>query len=220
MTPEPFGTAILLATFGVLLAISAIFSRASQRAAVPLALVFLGIGMLAGSEALGGSGIQLKRRVGVTLEVESGINDPVAVILTMAATHHLLAPGSSLGWRLALDVAREIAVGAAFGVGIGYGARLLLARVRLPAGGLYPALTIGTAFLAFALPTLLDGSGFLSVYVAAVLIGNARLPYRPSLLRVHDALAWLSQIAMFLVLGLLVFPSRLLTVAGIGLALA
>jgi cell volume regulation protein A len=69
-------------------------------------------------------------------------------------------------------------------------------------------------------PTLLHGSGFLAVYVAAVMLGEGRLPYRPSLLRVHDALAWLSQITMFLVLGLLVTPSRLLNVAWLGLALA
>jgi len=310
MTTEPFGTAALLATFGVLLVVSALFSRASQRVAVPLTLVFLGVGMLAGSEGIGGipfsdyafafrlgsialvlilfdgglntpvdtvreallpsgvlatlgvvgtaglvawaahalhfpwphalllgaivsstdaaavfsvlrgSGIQLKRRVGVTLEVESGINDPMAVILTMATTRHLLAPNEPLGWRLVLEVAMEIAIGGALGVAIGWAARQIIARVRLPAGGLYPAFTLGVAFLAFSLPTLLHGSGFLAVYLAAVMLGNGRLPYRLSLLRVHDALGWLSQITMFLVLGLLVFPTRLLGVAGVGLALA
>ena len=307
---EPRATALLLLTFGALLAISTLFSRASQRFAVPVALVFLGIGMLAGSEGIGriafedyhfafrlgtmalvlilfdgglntpasavrealrpaamlatvgvvgtagiigvaahafgfawtpalllgaivsstdaaavfsvlrGSGIQLKRRVGLTLEVESGVNDPVAVILTMALTARLLAPGSGSVWRLALEVALEIAVGGALGIVIGEVGRRLLGRVRLPAGGLYPALTLAVAFLAFAVPTLLHGSGFLAVYFAAVRLGKGPLPYRPSLLRVHDALAWLSQIAMFLVLGLLAFPSRLVSVAGLGLGLA
>jgi cell volume regulation protein A len=310
MATEPFGTAALLATFGVLLVVSAVFSRASQRVAVPLTLVFLGVGMLAGSEGIGGipfsdyafafrlgsialvlilfdgglntpvdtvreallpsgvlatlgvvgtaglvawaahaldfpwphalllgaivsstdaaavfsvlrgSGIQLKRRVGVTLEVESGINDPMAVILTMATTRHILTPNEPLGWRLLLEVATEIAIGGAFGVAIGWASRQIIARVRLPAGGLYPAFTLGVAFLAFSLPTLLHGSGFLAVYLAAVMLGNGRLPYRLSLLRVHDALGWLSQITMFLVLGLLSYPSRLLGVAGVGLALA
>jgi cell volume regulation protein A len=310
MTPEPYATALLLAILGALLVVSVLFSRASQRFAVPVALVFLGIGMVAGSEGLGGlafenygfafrlgtvalvlilfdgglntplsalhgairpagvlstvgvvatagllaagahllgltwpeamllgaivsstdaaavfsvlrtSGISLKRRVGTTLEVESGINDPMAVILTMAMTRHLIYPAESLGWALALDVMREVAIGAVLGCAVGFGGRVLLTRFRLPAGGLYPALTLGLAFLAFSVPTLMHGSGFLGVYVAAVVLGNGTLPYRPGLLRVHDALAWLSQIVMFLVLGLLAFPSRLRGVAGTGLTLA
>jgi cell volume regulation protein A len=307
---EPLATGALLAAFGALLAVSVLFSRASQRFQVPVALVFLGIGMLAGSEGVGGipfenygfafrigtvalvlilfdgglntplaavravarpaavlatvgvvgtaglvaaaahalgfawplalllgavvsstdaaavfsvlraSGISLKRRVGSTLELESGLNDPMAVILTTATTAALVAPGSASWLSVAGEVARELAVGAAAGVALGMGGRLLLTRVRLAAGGLYPALTLGVACLAFGVTTRLHGSGFLAVYVAAVLIGNGRLPFRPGLLRVHDALAWLGQIVMFLVLGLLVFPSRLAGVAVPGLALA
>ena len=307
---EPFATAVILATFGLLLALSVIFSRASQRFAVPVALVFLVIGVLTGSEGVGGiafddygaafrlgtvalalilfdgglntplaairqtarpagllatagvvgtaglvaavahllgfawpnalllgaivsstdaaavfsvlrgSGINLKRRVGTTLEVESGINDPVAVILTMALTHNLLAPGETSVWRIALDALVQMAVGGALGLAFGYGGRLLLARIRLPAGGLYPVLTLALALLLFSVPTLLHGSGFLAVYVGAVVLGNGELPYRAGLLRVHDALAWLSQVAMFLVLGLLVYPSRLAHVGWVGLALA
>jgi cell volume regulation protein A len=96
----------------------------------------------------------------------------------------------------------------------------LLTRYRLPAGGLYPVLTVALALLAFGAPTVVGGSGFVAVYLAALILGNGELPYRGTLLRVHDALAWLSQVAMFLVLGLLVFPSRLFDVALIGLVLA
>jgi cell volume regulation protein A len=309
-TAEPFGIALLLATLGTLLAISALFSRASDRFPIPVALVFLGIGMLAGSEGLGripfenyrfafrlgtvalvlilfdgglntplaplrqaappaatlatagvvgtagivaataqllgfdwphalllgavvsstdaaavfsvlrGSGMSLKRRVGTTLEAESGVNDPMAFILTVALTQQLLRPTGGPGWHLLVEVVIQIAVGAALGVIVGYGGRVLLTRVRLPAGGLYPVMSLAIAALAFAIPTLLGGSGFLGVYVAAVILGNGPLPYRPGLLRVHDALAWLSQVGMFLVLGLLVFPSRLLNVAYTGLILA
>jgi len=81
-------------------------------------------------------------------------------------------------------------------------------------------LTLALALLAFSVPTLLYGSGFLAVYVAGVVLGNGALPYRAGLLRVHDSLAWLSQVAMFLVLGLLAFPSRLAQVGWVGLALA
>jgi cell volume regulation protein A len=307
---EPTATAFLLTTLGVLLVVSTLLSRASQSVGLPVALLFLLIGILAGSEGIGGidyenypfafrlgtvalalilfdgglntpmsavrryiapagvlatvgvfgtamlvgaaahllgfpwpaalllgaivsstdaaavfsvlrgSGIHLKRRVGVTLEVESGLNDPLAVILTTVLTHNLIEPDAVVGWRVALDILLQIVIGAAAGVGIGLGTRRLLARIRLPAAGLYAVLTLAIALLAYGLPTLLYGSGFLAVYVAAVLIGNGELPYRTGLVRVHDALAWLSQIAMFLVLGLLVFPSRLLEVAWIGLVLA
>jgi cell volume regulation protein A len=319
-TAEPAATAALLAIFGVLLIVSVLFSRATERFTVPVALVFLVVGMLAGSEGLvgipfddyafafrlgtialalilfdgglntplqsvrqairpaavlatvgvagiagavaivavwlgfpvgqalllgavvsstdaaavfsvlRGSGISLKWRVGTTLEVESGINDPMAVILTMTLTGHLVQSGATasiagdaalgLALRVAVEVLVQMLVGGALGVAIGHAGRLLLLRVRLPAGGLYPVVTLAFAFLAFALPTLVHGSGFLAVYVAAVIIGNTPLSFRPGLVRVHDALAWLAQIAMFLVLGLLIFPSRLLDVAWVGLALA
>jgi cell volume regulation protein A len=310
MTTEPSGTALLLATAGVLLALSVLFSRASQRIGVPIALLFLVIGMLAGSEGLGriafddyrfsfrlgslalalilfdgglntplaalrrtwapagllatagvvltagllaipahfwglawpqalllgavvsstdaasvfavlrGSSLHLKRRVGTTLELESGLNDPVAVILTVALTANLLEPGAVSGWSIGADVLRELAVGGALGVGIGLGGRQLLARYPLPTGGLYPALTLAFALLAFGVTTLLHGSGFLAVYLAGLVLGNGPLPYRAGLLRVHDALAWLAQIGMFLMLGLLVFPSGLVMVAATGLGLA
>jgi cell volume regulation protein A len=307
---EPLATALFLATFGVLLALSVVFSRAAERFAVPLALAFLIIGMLAGSEGIGGiafedygvafrlgtvalvlilfdgglhtpadavretakpagvlatigvfataglvagaahalgfawteslvlgavvsstdaaavfsvlrgSGLQLKRRVGLTLEMESGINDPVAVMLTTALTSQLLGRSGTTVWQLPLDALIEMVVGGALGAAFGYAGRALLRRVKLPGGGLYPALTLAIACLAFGVPTLVHGSGFLSVYVTALILGNGPLPYRTSLMRVHHALAWLGQVVMFLVLGLLVFPSRLFDVAGVGLILA
>jgi cell volume regulation protein A len=290
--------------------VSVLFSRASQRIGVPIALLFLVVGMLAGSEGIGGipfddfrfafrmgtlalalilfdgglntpmqavrrywapsgvlatagviltgalvavpahlagldwpealllgavvsstdaasvfavlrgSGLQLKRRVGVTLEVESGINDPVAVILTHALTLNLLSPGHLEGWRLAVDMGAQLAVGATVGLAVGYGGRLILSRLQLVTGGLYPALTTALALLAFGVATLAHGSGFLAVYLAGLILGNGPLPFRAGLLRVHDALAWLAQIGMFLILGLLVFPSRLGAVASLVLGLA
>ena len=310
ITHEPEATALLLTTCGLLLAISVLFSRASQRFGVPIALLFLGVGMLAGSEGIGGiafndyqfafrigvlalalilfdgglntpldavrravgpagvlatigvagtatlvavgahylglgwgealllgavvsstdaaavfavlrgSGLQLKRRVSVTLEVESGINDPVAVILTTVLTQNLLTPGAAAGWRIPVEIVVQIAVGGAFGAGVGYGGRYLLSRLALSAGGLYPVMTLAFGLVAFGLATLAHGSGFLAVYLAGLLLGNGPLPYRAGLLRVHDALAWLSQVGMFLILGLLVFPSRLLSVAAVGLGIA
>lgn len=305
---EPTSTALVLASLGVLLLASVLLSRASERFGVPVALIFLAIGIAAGSEGLGGiafddpglafragtaalvvilfdgglntsaaslregirpaallatvgvvataavvglgarvcgfgwteamllgaivsstdaaavfsilrgSGLHLKRRVATTLELESGLNDPMAVILTAALTA-VLATGRPLGASLLLGIPVALAVGAAAGLLVGAVGRRLLARLRLPAGGLYPVLTLALALLAFGLPTLVAGSGFLAVYVAALVLGNGPLPYRAGVLRVHDALAWFAQIAMFLLLGLLVFPSRLWAVAPTGLAL-
>jgi len=310
MSSEPASTALLLTTCGVLLGVSVVFSRASQRTGVPIALLFILVGMLAGSEGLGhiafddyrfayrvgtvalvfilfdgglntplravrraaapagvlatigviatalllaggahvlgldwpealligavvsstdaaavfavlrGSGLQLKRRVGVTLEVESGINDPMAVILTTVLTQNLLVPGTARGLRIPLEVLLQLIVGIAAGAAVGYGGRLLLSKLRLPAGGLYPVVTLALGLTAYGGATLMHGSGFMAVYLAGLLLGNGPLPYRPGLLRVHDALAWLSQVGMFLILGLLVYPSRLVDVAAVGLGLA
>jgi cell volume regulation protein A len=169
---------------------------------------------------LRGSRIHLKARVGATLEVESGANDPMAVILTTVVTASLVDGRASIGWGIAGTVLLQILIGAGLGLAIGYMGRLILARLALNAAGLYAVILIGIACVAFALPTLINGSGFLAVYIAGIVLGNGQLPYKGGLLRVHDALAWLSQVTMFLVLGLLVFPSRLLQVASIGLALA
>jgi cell volume regulation protein A len=120
---------------------------------------------------------------------------------------------------MALDVVVQLAVGVAAGVGFGLLGRVLLRRARLPAAGLYPVLTLSLATVAFGVPTLFNGSGFLSVYLAAVLLGNDTGRYRTGVLRVHDAMAWLSQVGMFLLLGLLATPSRLPAVASLGLGL-
>jgi cell volume regulation protein A len=307
---EPHGIALALTAIGALLVVSVIFSRASERFGVPIVLIFLVIGMLAGSEGIGGiyfddaelafrlgtaalvlilfdgglntslaavrlaakpaavlatvgvvataglmavaanllgapwplalllgavvsstdaaavfavlrgSGLSLQRRVGTTLEVESGANDPMAVVLTFVLTAQLATPGVLDPWWTAADVLVQFAVGLAFGVAGGFAGRALLARGRLRAGGLYAVFTIGFAFTIFGVTTLANGSGFLAVYASAIVLGNGALPLRNGLLRVHDAIAWLSQIVMFLMLGLLVFPSRLAEVAGTGLALA
>jgi len=161
------------------------------------------------------TGIQLKHRVGGTLEVESGINDPVAVILTMLLTRQLLGEDVSI-WVVTVGVLGEIVIGGGCGAAIGFGAQWVLKRTRLRASGLYSVMTLATALLAFSLPTLIGGSGFLGVYVAAVMLGSSRLPYGTGLRRIHDSLAWLGQVAMFLVLGLLVYPSQLLDAAWVG----
>ncbi|MDT8438827.1 MAG: potassium/proton antiporter [Wenzhouxiangellaceae bacterium] len=170
--------------------------------------------------ALRGSNVQLRRRVGATLELESGLNDPMAVLLTFSLTALLLAPDEFSWSGLLLQMVLQLGIGVIAGLVIGWCGQQLLARVRVPAAGLYPAMTLALALLAFGLPTLFLGSGFLAVYVAALMLGNRRLPYRAGILRVHDALAWLGQISMFLVLGLLAVPSVLASWGVSGLVLA
>lgn len=171
------------------------------------------------------SGIHLRRRPGLTLELESGLNDPMAVILTVVLSTLLTTPATggewiAVAWSVAWQSAVQLSVGVALGLGLGWLGRWLLRHARLGSAGLYPVLSLGVACAAYGLPTLLWGSGFLAVFLAGMLIGNARIPHHAGLLRVHEAIAWFSQVAMFLLLGLLVFPSRLLTVAWQGLAIA
>jgi cell volume regulation protein A len=168
--------------------------------------------------ALRNAGVRVRPRVAHLLEVESGGNDPMAVILTLAVTQ-VLASGEPVRWTILLDIAIQLSVGLAAGVAIGLGGRWLLRRAHLAASGLYPVLTLSIALFAFGAPTLLWGSGFVAVYAAGITLGAGQLPYLPGLRRVHDAMAWFSQVAMFLLLGLLVFPSRVAAVAGPGLAI-
>lgn len=220
------GPAGLLATVGVAATAALVAAGAHYLFAFPWIEAMLLGAVVSSTDAaavfsvLRSSGINLERRVGATLEVESGANDPMAVILTMAITGSL-ASGEELGARVLLDVALQLVVGAALGVLGARAGRALLARARLPAAGLYAVFTMAFALAVFGAVTLLSGSGFLAVYIAGVVLGNGPLPYRAGLLRVHDAIAWLSQTGMFLLLGLLVFPSELAAVAvpGLGVAL-
>lgn len=220
-----------LATLGVLLT-AGLVAAAARALGFPWAYALLLGAVVSSTDAaavfgvLKGNNIRLRHRTGRTLELESGLNDPMAVILTTLLTARLTtggdAPdGAALAPWLALRVVVELGVGGAFGWLIGTGGRLALARLGLLPGGLLPVFSLSVALLAFGAPTLAGGSGFLGVYAAGIALGNGELPYRAGLLRVHDALAWLGQVVMFLVLGLLVFPSRLLEVglAGAGLAL-
>lgn len=207
------GTAALLAVAGRLLGLD-------WMTAMLLASIVSSTDAAAVFSSLRGSNIRLRQRVAATLELESGLNDPMAVILTLTMVSQIMSPESFNLWTALLDVVVQLLIGAVAGIGLGlFGARFLN-RVRVPAAGLYPALTLALALFAFGMPTLFMGSGFLAVYVGGMVLGTQRLPYRSGILRVHDALAWLSQISLFLVLGLLAVPEMLLSFGWRGLALA
>jgi cell volume regulation protein A len=216
--------ALVLATIGVVgtagvVGLAAHFLGFSWSAALLIGAIVSSTDAAAVFSVLSSSGTQLRRRIGLTLEVESGFNDPTAVILTTALTANALASEALTAWQVTREVAIELTIGGILGYAIGRVGRFVIGRLRLPAGGLYPAFTIGLACLAYGLPTLVHGSGFLAVYVAGLAVGNGPLAHGTNLRRVHDAMGWLAQIGMFLMLGLLVFPSRLIDVAPVGLAI-
>lgn len=148
-----------------------------------------------------------------TLELESGANDPMAVFLTIGLIEIIDGSTSSV-WGLLPLLLAQGTIGAVAGVAAGWAGRTLVNRIALDTEGLYPVLTLAIASGTYAGTTLLGGSGFLAVYLCGLWLGNHDLLHRNSIVRFHDAVAWLAQIAMFLVLGLLVFPSQLPGVAG------
>lgn len=218
------GRAIVLATLGVVLTAGGVALAARLLGFPwPLALV---IGAVVSStdaaavfSVLRGSGMRLEARTSATLEVESGLNDPVAFLLTVVATEAALSQHTT-GWEVVLGCLTSLLVGAGAGVGCGWLGVALLRRVTLPAVGMYPVLTIAIGFIAFGVATLLEGSGFLAVYLAAFVVGRGPMPYRATVRRVDDGLAWMAQLSMFLMLGLLVFPSRMWSLADEGVILA
>ncbi|GIV84861.1 MAG: K+/H+ antiporter [Candidatus Roseilinea sp.] len=150
------------------------------------------------------------------IELESGSNDPMAVFLTIGMISLLTTPGASaLG--LAPMFALQMSLGAAFGLMSGYLGVRVMNRIRLQADGLYVVITIALVLIAYSATTLAGGNGFLAVYVCGLFMGNQDFIHKGSLSRFHDGLAWLMQIAMFLTLGLLVFPSQLLPLTGVAL---
>ncbi len=150
-------------------------------------------------------GLPLRARIARVLEAESGTNDPLAVILVV---------GLASGWHgsgatIAFEVLYEVVAGLAGGVAAGYAGRAFLGRVALPASGLYPLAVLAFAVLGYAGTSVLGGSGFVAVYVAAVVLGNSPLRHRAATLGFAEGLAWLAQIGLFVMLGLLASPGRL-----------
>jgi cell volume regulation protein A len=153
------------------------------------------------------------------LELESGSNDPMAVFLTIGLIS-LITGQSDSPLDLVPMFIRQMVLGATIGYGIGKLMVLLINRLRLEYEGLYPVLTLSLVLLTYSGSAWLGGNGFLAVYIAGLMMGNSQFVHKRSLTRFHDGLAWLMQITMFLALGLQVFPTQLVPIAGTGLFLA
>ncbi len=164
-------------------------------------------------------GSRLERRLARTLEGESGMNDPVALLLVVGFGEWILGPSYGAA-DMALAFVVKMGLGAALGLAAGWFARRAIAQVELPTQGLYPVATLATAAISYGVAEVAGGSGFLAVYVAALVLGTGSLPARSTVVSFHQGLSWLVQIGLFFLLGLLVFPSQLWDVAGKGLLLS
>ena len=155
---------------------------------------------------LRGSG--LRRRLERTLEGEAGFNDPIAVLLVLGFIDWIQHPDFGLA-DMAELFARQLGIGLVAGLAVGWLGVQAFMRARLYSPGLYPVASLATAALAFGAADTLDGSGFLAAYLAGLALGSADIPARRTVTAFHEGLAWVAQLAMFLTLGLLVFPSDL-----------
>lgn len=165
------------------------------------------------------SGTQLKNCMKDLLEFESASNDPMAVILTLGFVHLITNPGDS-PWSIVYLLVQQMTLGVIIGFLMGRLTVLKVNRLRLDYEGLYPVLTLTLVVFTYGLTASLGGSGFLAVYIAGLIMGGSDFVNKQSLTRFHDGLAWLMQITMFLILGLLVFPSQLLPVMFMGILIS
>jgi len=205
------GPAAVLSTVGVLVSIASVGAVAHLALGVDWRIALLYGAVLSSTDAAAVFStlrrLRLRRRPVAILEAESGMNDAPAVLLvtllsTGAATTHPW-------WEEVGVVGYELVAGALIGLVLGFAGAWGLRRAALPGAGLYPLAAIGLTVLAFATGTVAHASGFLAVYGAGVVLGNARLPHRQSILGFADGLAWLAQIGLFVMLGLLASPGRL-----------
>lgn len=216
---------VLLATIGVLITAGMTGAAAAWMLDLPITTGLLLGSIVASTDAaavfavLRSQGVRLSRRLAAVLEIESGSNDPMAVFLTIGLieiSRGRLQPGADLLWLFI----QQMGIGAVAGAGVGWMAVRVINAINLPSPGLYPVLTGAHGLLAFGIAAYLGGSGFLAVYIAGILIGNARIAFQRGTLLFLDGLAWISQIAMFVVLGLLSTPSLLLGAAPAALAVS
>lgn len=208
------GTAVTAAVVGLS---AAVLFGLSAKAALLLGAILSSTDGAAIFALLRGS--TLSRKLAHTLEAESGLNDPVAVLLVLGFIDVLTQPGYGAEDMGVLFI-RQIAVGLAAGVVIGAAAVYVLRRARLATAGLYPVASLTIAALAFGGADTLHGSGFVAVYVAGLFMGSVTVPAERTIVSFHQGVGWLAQVAMFVTLGLLVSPAQLPSVAVKGTVVA
>ena len=161
----------------------------------------------------------LKRNLRPTLELESGSNDPMAYFLTLTFISLINQPETTI-WAMIPIFLKGMIIGGIMGFLIGKLTVSVINRVNLYVEGLYPVLTIAMMFFSYSFTELIGGNGFLAIYISGLVVGNSSFVHKRSLLKFYDGFAWLMQIIMFLTLGLLVFPSQMLPIVGVGLLIS
>lgn len=209
--------ALVLATLGVVLTAGLVGVAAHYLFGLGWIQSFLLGSIVASTDAaavfflLRVGGIRLREKVGATLEIESGANDPMAIFLTMIFVELAIAENASagaLGFEFALGFVQQMGLGLVFGLLGGLGIAFLLNKLRNLDPGLYPISGLAAALVVYAACALVGGSGFLAAYVAGVVAGNRRVRFAQRLRRFQVGMTWLAQIGMFLTLGLLATPSQ------------
>ncbi len=206
--------ALALATFGVVITAGVVGLVATWVLEVPLAVGLLVGAIVSSTDAavvfslLQGGGLSLNDRVKATLETESGSNDPMAIFLTVLIIEMIQNPGETWldGVRMLVE---QFGVGAVAGLTGGFLLARLLLEVKL-VSAMYPLLVVSAGLVLFALTNMAGGSGFLAIYLMGVMLSARRPSQMDDILQIHDGLAWLAQLVLFLLLGLLVTPSELL----------
>ncbi len=163
--------------------------------------------------------LALKKNLRPTLELESGSNDPMAYVLTISFLTLVVYQDQSI-WSVVPKFLQQMVVGAIAGFAFGKISKYVINRIKLDFQGLYPVLVIALMFITFSATDFVGGNGFLAIYICAVYLGNQDLIHKRSILKMFDGLAWLMQIVLFLTLGLLVYPSHIIPVIGIGLLIS
>ncbi len=175
---------------------------------------------------LGSQKVNLKHNLRPLLELESGSNDPMAYMLTIILIEAIMPGGNLSGWALAVQLLLQFGVGSAMGIAMGYLTKWLIGFYRKTGGGsskedkgqataMISILIIGSVFLSYTATTAIGGNGYLAVYISGILLGNSVLPHKKSISKFMDGLTWLAQIVVFLMLGLLVNPHEMLSVAAV-----
>ncbi len=163
--------------------------------------------------------LTLRKNLRPTLELESGSNDPMAYVLTIAFLTLVIHQDQSIGSIVPMFL-QQMILGGVFGFAFGKLSKKLINRIKLGFEGLYPILVIALMFIIFSTTDFFGGNGFLAIYISAVYLGNQDLIHKNTILQMYDGLAWLMQIVLFLTLGLLVFPSHIGPIIGIGIVIS
>jgi potassium/hydrogen antiporter len=217
--------AISLATIGVFISAVIVGSIAAYLLNIDLKYGLLLGAIISSTDAaavfnvLRSKNVSLKKNLKPLLELESGCNDPMAIFLTIGIIQFIQEPSTDF-WSFLWSFILQFGLGGIVGLSMGQLIVYLMNKIKFDYEGIYPVLFLAFAGMVYAATNIIGGSGFLAVYLAGVIVGNKEFVHKKSLKRFFDGLAWLSQIGMFLTLGLLVFPSKLLAITGIGLILS